>query len=244
MIVRLKVIFLCLLLGACGTNNAFDCATGWAKSKCSQRTKDEEARLALDRGDLDEAITLLSELVESEPDVYTRYPLLAAAYAGRSGFDVLNVVTANFGGNSSILQTMSSFLPTPVTRGDQYDDSIADMKFGVDTILNIPEGSRLSTSADKYATSAVLQLTIYQSAYAVMLLNKFTYSTIGYDPSLLSTMTEADAAMILESLAGAVTAASGSSGAASSASSAISAIQGQQGSSDRDRLANWSQAAR
>ncbi len=229
-------------LNGCGTKNLFDCDDGYAKSKCTQRTKDEDARIALDHEDYDTAISLLTELITAEPEQYQRYPLLSAAYAARSGFDIFNIVTANFGGSSSLLQTMGSFLPTPVTRGSLYEASLTDMSSGVTTLLTIPQEQRLATSADKYATSAVLQLTLYQAAYGVMLLNKFTYSASGYDPSLLANMTAADAAAILEAIAGAASASG--SGAGSAAAAAFAAISSHPGATDQERLAAWSQAAR
>jgi hypothetical protein len=116
------------------------------------------------------------------------------------------------------------------------------MNGAVTTLLAIPAELRSSTSADKYAASATLQLTLYQSAYGVMYLNKFTYGASGYDPTLLASMTPEDAAIILNAFLGASLAAGGD--AATSANSAISAIQSQPGASDRDRLVAWSQAAR
>lgn len=236
------VIILSILLTACGQKNAFDCDGGIAKSKCSQRTKFEDARIALDHGDLDTAIRLLSELITDEPTDYQRYPLLSAAYAARSGLDILNIVTANFGGNTSMLQTMSGIIPTPATLGDAYPQSLDDMNEANVTLLAIPAELRSATSGDKYAASAVLQLTLYQSAYAVMYLNKFTFSTSGYDPSLLSSMTPDDAAAILNALAQAGEASGGAAGSAAQA--AIAAIQGQPGATDAEKIAAWSQAAR
>jgi hypothetical protein len=188
------------------------------------------------------AVEILAKLVADEPENYQRYPLLAAAYAGKSGLDIFNVVTANFGGDSSILQVMETFIPTPTALGSAYDASLRDMGSGIQTLTAIPESLRTTTSSDKYATSAVLQLTLYQAAYGVMLLNKFTYGASGYDPSLLATMTAEDAALILNAFIGAAEAASG--GAATSVTSALSAIQSQPGASDREKLAAWSQAAR
>ena len=155
------MIFLLVSLAfGCGQKNAFDCDGGVAKSKCSQRTKYENARMALDDGDLDRAITLLSELITDEPAEYERYPLLAAAYAGRGGIDILNIVTANFGGNSSMLQTLSSVIPTPASLGTAYDSSVDDVHSANETLLAIPAELRDATSSDKYAASAVLQLTL------------------------------------------------------------------------------------
>ncbi len=235
-------IIVAVLLGSCGQRNLFDCDVGYAKSSCSERTKDENARVALDDNDYDTAITLLSELISADPSGFERYPLLSAAYAARSGFDVFNVVSGNFGGSNSILQVMSSFLPTPTSRGDRYDASLTDMALAVSTLLDIPPERRSSTSGDKYAASAVIQLTIYQAAYGVMLLNKYTYGPSGYDPSRLSTMTAADATAILAAFVG--SAAASNNGAGAAASTAISAISAQPGATDQERLAAWSQAAR
>lgn len=227
-----------LMASSCGTANLFDCQEGRAKSKCTKRTKDEDARIALDKGDMVTAVKLLQELVDAEPEEYTRYPLLAAAYAGKSGFSILSVVTANFGGEASLVKTMTEFLPTPLTKGDEYEQSLTDMKKSCDTLTTIPEALRSATSADKYATSAVLQSTLYQAAYGIMLLNKFTYSTTEYDPSKLSTMTAEDAANILASLA----AAAGAAGAGGSATKALAAIEAQPGGTTQEKLAAWSAA--
>jgi hypothetical protein len=205
-------------------------------------TKEEDARVALDDGDLETAVTLLSELVTADPTNYQRYPLLAAAYAGRAGFDILNIATANFGGNSSLIQTMGAFLPTPLSRGSLYDQSLSDMKLANATLTGIPEELRSATSSDKYATSAVMQLTLYQSAYGVMVLNKFTYSSTDYDPSLLSSMTAEDAAAVLTAFAAAGAASGGNM--AKAVNSALAAIQAQPGATDQEKLAAWSQAAR
>lgn len=239
----ITALVLCAFItSSCGSANFFDCHAGYAGSKCARLTKDEEARVALDDGDMTTAVEILAQLVAEEPDIYERYPLLAAAYAGKSGLDIFNVVTANFGGNSSILQVMEAFVPTPTTLGIAYDASLRDMNSGIQILTAIPASLRATTSSDKYATSAVLQLTLYQAAYGVMLLNKFTYSANGYDPSLLATMTAEDAAMILQAFLGAAEAASG--GAATSVASALSAIQSQPGSTDVEKLSAWSQSGR
>lgn len=227
-----------LLTSSCGTANLFDCKDGRAKSKCTKRTKDEDARIALDNGDMTTAVALLQELVDAEPEEYTRYPLLAAAYAGKSGFNILNVVSANFGGADSIVKTMTSFLPTPVSKGDGYEDSLTNMNTSVTRLVSIPEDRRAVTSADKYATSAVLQLTLYRAAYAIMLLNKYSYSTTEYDPSKLSSMTAEDAEKILAILSSAA----GDSGAGAAARKAQAAIEAQPGATTQEKLAAWSAA--
>jgi hypothetical protein len=221
-----------LMASSCGTANVFDCKDGRAKSKCTKRTKDEDARIALDNGDMETAVRLLQELVDAEPEEYKRYPLLAAAYAGKSGFSILSAMTPG-AVSDDIAKSMTSLLPTPATKGDGYDDSVKDMMKGRDTLVNIPEALRASTSSDKYALSASLQLTLYQAAYAIMLLNKYTYSTTEYDPSKLSSMTAEDAEKILDALKAA---------GGDSATKATAAIDAQPGATTQEKLAAWSAA--
>lgn len=195
-----------LLAGCGGTANVADCEEGKKQVPCSARTKEEDARKALDEGDLDTAIQLLTELIAEEPENYARDPLLAAAYASRAGFDILSVAKAKFASGGSLIEQMTSFLPDPAERGaDGYELSLGDMKASVDVLHLIPADKIGETSAEKYAASAVLQLTLYQAAYSIMYLNKFAINaTTGQvDITQLSTMSEDDALVVLQNLAAA-----------------------------------------
>lgn len=209
MTIRHFLILMPLALGLAGCGgdaNVADCEEGKKQVPCSERTKEEDARKALDEGDLDTAIALLTELIAEEPDNYARNPLLAAAYASRAGFDILNVAKAKFSSGGSLLETMTSFLPDPKDRGAAgYELSLGDMKGGVDVLRLIPTDKLAETSAEKYAASAVLQLTLYQAAYSIMYLNKFAISaeTGTVDLNQLATMSEEDALIVLENLAAA-----------------------------------------
>lgn len=228
----------------CGNKSVYDCDDPTSGVPCEKRSKDEDVRVALNKGDLDTAVTLLKELVAAEPTKYERYPLLAAALAGRSGFDIFNVVKAKFGGDASLLETMSAFVPTPTTRGDKFTSSLTDMSEAVSTLNAVPAEKRADITTDSFATSCALQLTLYQSAYSIMLINQFAYSTSGYDPSLLSKMTPADAALILKNLlaAGAVVAGPGGEAASAAVNKAYSAIQAQSGATDDEKIANYVKA--
>ena len=181
---RSKLIFhalLAALLAGClscgGTSNVADCEEGKKQVPCSARTKEEDARRALDDKEYDTAITLLTELISDEPDNYTRHTLLAAAYAARAGFDILNVAKAQFSGGGTLFDKLASFLPSPKDLGVAgYKLSLGDMKSGVDVLNLIPAATMQATDSDKYAASAALQLTLYQSAYSIMYLNQFTIS--------------------------------------------------------------------
>ncbi|MCX6125172.1 MAG: hypothetical protein NTV34_10575 [Proteobacteria bacterium] len=236
---------LALLTTSCGNKNSFNCQTPTSGVPCNARSKDEDARIALDKGDMETAVTLLKQLVADEPLTYSRYPLLAAALAGRSGFDVFNIVKGNFGGDKSLIQSMGSFLPTPFSKGSAYDASLQDMSDSVATLNAVPLALRTDVSADAFAASCSLQLTLYQAAYSIMIINKYSYGAAGYDPSKLSTITAADAAIILQNLLASTANISGTSGAAASAAitSAYQSIQSQPGSTDQEKIAAYAKGA-
>jgi hypothetical protein len=223
---------------SCGNKNSFDCDSPTAGVPCNPRTKDEDARIALDKGDMATAVAILRELVSNEPEVYSRYPLFSAALAGKSGFDIFNVMNGSFGGDSSLLQSMGSFIPTPASKGSAFEASLADMKESVAVLNSIPISLRASVDSGKFASSCILQLTLYQAAYSIMLMNKYSYSEIGFDPSKLSTMTAEDAAAILQSLLSAASA-NPDSPAATSVNAAYESIQGQPGATDQEKISAY-----
>ncbi len=228
------------LAGCGGEANVADCEEGKKQVPCSERTKEEEARKALDDGDLDSAIALLTELIAEEPDNYGLNPLLGAAYASRAGFDILNVAKSKFASGGSLIEQMTSFLPDPADKGAEgYDLSLGDMKSSVDVLRLIPSDKLADTTAEKYAASAVLQLTLYQAAYSIMYLNKFAISaTTGQvDLDQLATMTDEDALIILENLAAAGQIPGSEDPALQQrVNEALADIRNQDGNTDRDRL--------
>lgn len=235
------ILIVVMSLIGCRAENNLDCETASAGVPCSDRTKDEDARVALNNGDLETAVVLLKELVEAEPLVYKRYPLLAAALAGRAGLDIFNIVQADFGGSTPLIETMGAFLPNPSTKGDAFEDSLADMSEAVSTLKAVPADLRSDISGDSFAASCSVQLILYQSAYATMLINKYTYGSSGFDPSKLSEMTAEDAALILSQLLSAAQTATGSSGEAASAAvqKTYDSIQGQSGANDQEKIAAY-----
>lgn len=241
------LLFIVLICSSCGTKNAADCDGGQAGVPCSERTQDEEARLALERGDYESAVTILEKLVADQPENYQRFALLAAAYAAKAGFDLFkaasqgNTTSSESGGLTS---SVGKFLPTPQQQGDtKYAESIVTMGKAVATLKAIPAAKRSATATEKYSTSAALQLTLYTVAYSVMYMNKFAYSstTGAFDPSKLATMTAADAAAILGALADAGASYGGESGEAlkTSIDKALTDINGQPGASDNDKLQSY-----
>jgi hypothetical protein len=231
-----------LIIGACGgTANVADCESAKKIKPCSQRTKVEDAENDLNAGDYDDAITLLTESISDDPTDYTQYPLLSAAYAARAGLDILNIASANFSGSGGLVDALTSFIPGPAQTGAAaYPTHVADMKSAVDVLHEIPAANLADTSGDKYAASAVLQLTLYQSAYAIMFLNQFAISaTTGQiDLKQLSTMSESDAETVIENLAaaGQIPGVSNNAALQTQVQSALSQINSEPGTTQKDKL--------
>ena len=240
-------------LVACGgQRNAADCGKKTLFVKCSPRTDDENAAIALDGGDYATAITLLQKQVDLHPTEYSRYPLLAAALAGRAGVSILELAESNLsrgsgdsgstsGDGGGFIDQISSFLPTPGELGDEaYRAAVADVASAVDALNTIPADLRSAESAERYAASAALQLTLYQSIYSVMYLNLFAISPVSgqFDPIQLATMTEADATIVIQGLEAAAEAQAGTDPALKAQiDAAISQINAEDGSTNKDKLA-------
>lgn len=238
---RVAALIVISLLGGCaGDDNVADCEKGRKPVPCSARSADEDARLALDDHDYDRAIELLASLVEEEPETYERYPLLAAAYAGRGGIAILDIINAqSAAGGGSLLDALATFLPSPSNPEIDYPKALADVAAANEILRRIPAASLADTEL-AYGNSARLQLTLYQSAYSVMYLNQFTISaaTGQVDLNQLENMTAADAVVILQNLSQAATLQQGEQGAAIQAkvNQALADIQGQNGETDLEKL--------
>jgi hypothetical protein len=225
--VAAAVLALALVAPGCGSGNLFDCDSGRLGSHCSPRTKEEDARRALADHDFDRAVALLTELVAAEhekdaPD-YRFNTLLAAAYAGRGGVSVLDLATrlttagadsgSDGGGDGSFLETLKPYLPSPAAPcldhgGDArpFADCVADLGGAVSAAQGVPQAELAAEAPAAFARTAAFELMLYQFVYGIMKLSQFTTSVTGaLDPSLLATMTDADALAILDSLAAAGT---------------------------------------
>lgn len=237
-----------LTFGCSGDDNIADCEKGKSQVPCSERTADEEARLALDAEDWDTAILLLEEARVEEPEVYGRFPLLAAAYAARAGFDIFAFAKAGGTGegSGSAVDVINAFLPDPATTpADVYEVYVGDMNSAVTVLKAIPEALLGETSAEKYGKSALLQLTLYQSSYAFMYLQKFTISATG-DVSLenLDNMSEDEALAVLESLTDVtqLPQAEGNAEVQGKVAEALAAIEDEDGATKKEKLKAYMEA--
>lgn len=238
---KLIFIYLGLALAACGTSNIADCDKGNKSVPCSARTDDENAHLALDNGDFTTAITLLDGLIAQEPQNYERYPLSAAAHAGRAGISILTLAQSELAsGGGGLVDAVGAFLPDIKTVGETaYNAAVSDMNVAVERLTAIPADKRTTTSPEKYAASALLQLGLYQTVFSLMYLNKFTVSATSgqFDPNQLATMTDADAAIVLDNLAAvAQTQAEGNPALQAKVADTLAQIDAQDAGSQREKL--------
>lgn len=211
----------------CGTTNPFE--------DKEEKTADEKIRIALDTGDLATARTLLEDQVKAEPDNYQRYVLLSAVYASLGGLDLTGALKQSGGSGDSAIDTISKVLPATTSAAD-----LDFMQKAVDQIRAIPEDKRQATSTERYSTSAVIQLGLYQAAYGVMFLRRFIAITPDnkYDPDKLRTMTAADADVIL----GKLSEAANGSPYEEKVKSTLAAVDATDGADKREKLINYLEA--
>lgn len=251
--------FSSLLLAVVGTlssscqGNLGDCSRKPRVMACSEKTSEETARRAMEDHDYDLAIEVLLPATEAlvgradldDAERYRLHPLFSAAYAARAGFSILTTVLNQASGSSGggLIEQLSSLVPSPTgLEATQYADLITDMRRAADVLLQIPSVLLEETKETSFGKSAALQLTLYQAAYSIMLMNQFILSptTGGFDPSRLDTMTPADAEAILEALSGAGQVPGvDSPELQAQIDAALAAIDASPGASRRDKLADY-----
>lgn len=235
---------------ACGTKNIADCDEGLPGISCSQRTDEENARLAMDRADYTEAIRLLSALIEEYPEKYALHTQLAAAHAARANIAILDLALNGMSVSGDNLQEqLKDFLPNAKTVGvPVYAEYLGDIRQSLAVLKLIPEQLRDATSSEAYAKSAQIQLALYSAVYSVMYLNQFvvTNDDGSLDLEKLATMSEEDALAIITSLAdaGQLQSAAGSSAMTANINATLAAIDAQPGASRKEKLQNYVQASR
>ena len=227
---------------ACSSNhNLWDCDSGFSRIKCDRPTPEQRARRHLNNGEFTEAVDLLTAAISEEPENYLRYPLLAAAYAGRGGIDILGIARKQLSTGESPLQTFSAFLPTPsAVDAPTYQTNLDDVALAVSTLSSIPAAILSDTEAFEYSASALLQLTIYQSSYSIMYLNQFIISptTGAITIDQLANMTDDQAAQVLANLVavGQLPGASGNSEMQTAVASIVDTINSQPGDSTKEKI--------
>jgi len=242
------ILFSGVLYGCADDSNISDCDTGKKQIPCTEKTAEEKGRLALDDKKFEKAVKNFLLALESSPENYNLYTLLAASYAGAAGFNLLDVTKAQMGGDGSIIDIMNNFLPTPAK---PCTNDIGESKVFTLCITSMEEARAAATlpvaalsdaTADYVKTSQKQQL-FYGSASTVMQINRFMISadTGSFDPAQLESMTEEDAINILNTLAttGALSTVTGedSSGMQEKIAEAHAQILSEEGGSTKEKLA-------
>ena len=214
-------------LANCGSTNRFE--------DSGEKTVDEKIRIALDAGDLATARLLLEDVVRDDPTNYQRFVLLSAVYASLGGLDLTGALKPKGSGTGSAIDTISTILPATTTAAD-----LDLMQKAVNQIKAIPDDKRQTTSTERYSTSAVVQLALYQAAFGVMFLRQFIAVTPDnkYDPDKLRTMTAADADVILGRLGEAAV----GSPYEEKVKSTLAAVDATEGADKREKLINYMEA--
>lgn len=214
---KLTVAFIFLLLSACGTN-PFD----------SYEDKDpaEDATVALEEGNPNKAINILTKALESDPGNAQYISILALAYAERAGINALTLAqkmasnsgsssTAAASSNSNGVTSLFSVMPAAT------DANIADVDTAVTLMLSIPGASR--TSAD------VLKIAMYETAAMTLRTKKYDLDGDGtISAAEVIAMTSHDASTILSQLSSAASAFTGGTSTSTvdqAAASQITSIQ-------------------
>ena len=211
----------------CGSTNRFE--------DSGDKTADEKIRIALDTGDLETARLLLEDVVRDDPTNYQRFVLLSAVYASLGRLDLMGALKSTSGGTGSAIDAISKTLPATTTAAD-----LDLMQKAVNQIKAIPDDKRQTTSTERYSTSAVVQLALYQAAFGVMFLRQFIAITPDqkYDPAKLRTMSAADADVILGRLSDAAV----GSPYQEKVKSTLAAVDAAPGADKREKLINYMEA--
>jgi hypothetical protein len=181
----------------------------------------EDATIALEEGDPNKAINILTKALEGDSTNWIYVSILALAYAERAGINALtlaqNMASNSENGTSSSNEVTALFSILP----DATDTNISDVDQAVALMITIPSDSR--TTAD------VLKIVMFQTASLTLRTKKYDLNGDGVvSTAELLAMSSGDAVTILSQLASAAIAfASGGSSSSTdqAAASQITAIQ-------------------
>ena len=219
------------LLTGCSSENLFEGQT--------EETEDEAARALLEKEDWDGAITAYEALIAKEPSEYFRFPLLAAAYAGRSGVSVLaimegviNSAASGGGGDGGVISAIGNHVPPEPT-----DAQMSDIRAAILRVEAMPQDHRSGT-AYSYSSETSTQLTIYFGAESAMILNKYTpEETDAVTAEDLENMSDAEVDAMIANISSMAEAGGEDLGPA--AEEALAAINSAEGATQKEKLINY-----
>jgi hypothetical protein len=189
----------------------------------SYETKDpaEDAAVALEQGNPDKAISILTSALEDEPG-HTRYiSLLAMAYAERGGIDAVTLAlkmasngSSNTGSSSGTgVSALFSVLP------EATDARISDVDTAISLMAQLP--------ADALNSAEKLKIAMFQTAALTLRTKKYDLDGDGIISAAEAlAMSGTDATAILSNLASAAAVFAGSSSTSSTDQAAAAQITG------------------
>ena len=223
----ISIILFSLWISSCG-NSIFEAA---------EPTKDpaEEATRALEEGDYETAISVLTSALESEPTNYQYVSLLASAKAQKAGVDTMDFALEMASGNTSDSGITGLFSVV----SDATADNLTALGEAVDLMDTIPSSDQ--TAADQFKTSM-----FYTS---LMTMRTKALDTDGDGvlsaEELANNLNDSNASDIINSIVGAedalanYTADDGTGDAAGNVSAIKDAIDSQDGATDAEKLRNY-----
>jgi len=216
---KLILLFASIAGASCGPSNAYE--------DFVEITDEERAHRALNNGRFDQAIDIYLQMIEDEPTEYRYLTLIAAALAARSGIDLVRLVDNSINPNLPLFEQILDFVPN-----DPTEEQLADISVSVQYLQMVPPD--LTDSIIN--ASANLQITLYASSHAAMVLSKFYKRTVTnqLDPEALDQMTDDDADMIIQSLT--IGASSGDTGVGNTVGNTLDAINSADGFSSSEKL--------
>lgn len=233
-ILSLLFVFTVAVIPGCTTENL---ASGSA-----ELTPREEARQALEEEDWDKAVSLYSELIASEPDSFELYPLLAAAYAGRGGIDILTIIESvinSDGAGNNLLGSIGEHVPKEPSVAQ-----LADVRAAIEQIESMPLDHRAKDGSYSYSSETNTQLTIYLGAESSMIVNKYTPDE-EFDEEVtaddLENMTDDEVDAMISNID--TIAQTGDESLAAAAEDVLTAIEATEGETQKEKLINYIAAA-
>jgi len=171
---------LALFATACGDSNVLD---SFADDSSSQAVKDK-CEEAVDSGNYDKAIDACSDALADAPNDPDIKANLAAAYAGKAGFDYIDLVqsiddaqqASNNGDTSAFYDAAVDMFGTLVDdQGQEYTDLTGKTdNFGKALDVLAPEDENGNRSTEGLGDTEVVQTGIYAAAQVVTLFSEIT----------------------------------------------------------------------
>lgn len=161
---------------ACGQN---------VVEKYAPSNEQEKAELDMEKDNYSAAAEKLNRVLEADPDNHNARSLLAAAYAAQAGITTLGLIKSAAGVRSTGgtgVKAYTGILPTATL------DSLALMGLACDSMAAIPSDSR--------TTEMKLQYGLFFSSYAFLQVKYFVDN-----PDALTSLSAADAAKLILTLA-------------------------------------------